>query len=544
MSPQGERICTGTVASSGLAAGSLWRARHADPGARRAGTPEEERAALEAAMARAGTQLEQLAGGLDETGRAILQFQIALLADPELAAPAFADIRVGKPAGVAWSQTMAAEIAAYEAGGDAYFAERAADLRDLTDRVLRHLAASDAAEAAKPPEGAILFDADLTPSRFLETDWSVVRGAALLNGGAAGHVAILARARGVPMLTGVRLAPEAADGTPALLDAEVGRLILDPEPTTQRDYAARIAAGIARRREEAVYLRKPAATADGVPVKVYVNVDDPALLGSFDAAQCDGVGLTRTEFLFHGDALPDEETQYRSYAGLMYWAGGRPVTIRTLDAGGDKPIRGLTPEGEANPFLGVRGLRLSLARPEVFTVQLRALARAAAKGTLRVMVPMVSVPRELDEARRMMEAAVEALRREGREADMPAFGMMVEVPAAALRVHAFAADFVSIGTNDLIQYTMAVSRDAEGLDHLRDARDPAVLELIERVARHGAQTGLEVSVCGNMAGEVEQIDALLAAGIRALSVPPAALGAVKAALAKLRIGAVAPAALT
>src|SRR5262249_34575800 len=158
-----------------------------------------------------------------------------------------------------------------------------------------------------------------------------------------------------------------------------------------------------------------------------------------------------------------------------------------------------------NPFLGVRGLRLSLARPEVFTVQLRALARAAVQGTLRVMLPMVSVPRELDEARRLMEAAIVALRSEGREARMPAFGMMVEVPAAALTVRDFAADFFSIGTNDLIQYTLAVSRDAQGLGHLQDARNPAVLELIERVARHGARDGAEVSVCGNMAGEVEQV---------------------------------------
>jgi phosphotransferase system enzyme I (PtsI) len=272
-----------------------------------------------------------------------------------------------------------------------------------------------------------------------------------------------------------------------------------------------------------------------VRIKVYINVDDPVLLAGVEPSHCDGVGLTRTEFLFRAGDQPDEETQLRAYAALVDWAGGRPVTIRTLDAGGDKPIPGLTPEGESNPFLGVRGLRLSLARPDVFTVQLRALARAAIRGPLRVMVPMVSVPDELEQARALMEQAVEALRREGREARMPVFGMMVEVPAAALCVQDFAADFFSIGTNDLIQYTMAVSRDAQGLGHLYDARNPAVLSLIERVARHGAAAGCEVSVCGNMAGEVEVLGALLAAGVRALSVPPAALASVKAAVGRLRV---------
>ncbi|MBX6324053.1 MAG: phosphoenolpyruvate--protein phosphotransferase [Rhodospirillaceae bacterium] len=349
----------------------------------------------------------------------------------------------------------------------------------------------------------------------------------------AGHVSILARARGVPMLTGVRLAAPPSDGTPAILDAEGGRLILDPAPATARDYAARLAARAARARAEAALLARPAATADGVTVKVYVNVDDPALLAGLDPAHCDGIGLTRTEFLFRDATLPDEETQFRAYAALVDWAGGRPVTIRTLDAGGDKPIPGLTPQAEANPFLGVRGLRLSLARPEVFGVQLRALARAAARGPLRVMVPMVSVPEEVARARRLMEEAVAALHRAGREARLPAFGMMVEVPAAALRVQDFAADFLSIGTNDLIQYTLAVARDAEGLAHLRDPLNAAVLELVERVARHGARAGIEVSVCGDMAGEADGIAALLAAGVRALSVPPARLGAVKARLATL-----------
>ena len=259
------------------------------------------------------------------------------------------------------------------------------------------------------------------------------------------------------------------------------------------------------------------------------------MLQDVDPDHCDGIGLTRTEFLF-GEGLPDEERQYRIYRGLLYWAGERPVTVRTLDAGADKPIPGLTPESEANPFLGVRGVRLSLAHPEVFRVQLRALARAACHGRLKVMVPMVATPDELDQARALMTEAVTALKAEGTEAAMPAFGMMVETPAAALAVESFASDFFSIGTNDLVQYVMAASRDSLGLKYLQDPLNPAVLELIARVSTAGAAKRLEVSVCGEMASLPAQVPALLDAGIRTLSVPPAALGLVKAAVRAHRIG--------
>ena len=180
------------------------------------------------------------------------------------------------------------------------------------------------------------------------------------------------------------------------------------------------------------FLAEPALTADGERVHVAINVDDPALLEGLDPAHCDGIGLTRTEFLFQGKELPDEEQQYQVYRRIVEWAAGRPVIVRTLDAGGDKPVAGLTVDGERNPFLGLRGLRLSLARPEVFRVQLRALARAAARGDLKIMLPMVTLPHELEAARAMLEEVVADLRAAGIEAAMAPLGMMVEVPAAAL----------------------------------------------------------------------------------------------------------------
>jgi phosphotransferase system enzyme I (PtsI) len=216
---------------------------------------------------------------------------------------------------------------------------------------------------------------------------------------------------------------------------------------------------------------------------------------------------------------------------MAEWAAGKPVTIRTLDAGGDKPIADLTQEGELNPFLGVRGVRLSLKRLDVFRVQLRALARAAVIGNLKVMVPMITVPEELERCRALLREAVDGLHGEGCEAAMPALGMMVEVPAAALTVEDFSADFFSIGSNDLIQYVAAASRDEPQLaDLARPSR--AVFNLIRHVVDHARDSGREASLCGDLAGEPEQVAALLDQGLRIFSVAPGALGPVRAAISR------------
>ena len=215
---------------------------------------------------------------------------------------------------------------------------------------------------------------------------------------------------------------------------------------------------------------------------------------------------------------------------MLEWAAGKPVTIRTLDAGGDKPIAGLTQPGDMNPFLGVRGVRLSLRYPDVFRAQLRALARAAVAGNLKVMIPMITVPEELDRCRALFEQACDELRREGQKAQMPPLGMMVEVPAAALTIEDFNADFFSIGSNDLIQYVAAASRDEPQLADLsRPSR--AVFNLIRHVVDHANRSGREASLCGDLAGDPAQVAALLDQGLRVLSVAPGALGAVKAAIA-------------
>jgi phosphotransferase system enzyme I (PtsI) len=240
----------------------------------------------------------------------------------------------------------------------------------------------------------------------------------------------------------------------------------------------------------------------------------------------------RTEFLFQGrEKLPTEEEQYQIYRRMVEWAAGRPVTIRTLDAGGDKPIAGLTQPGDMNPFLGVRGVRLSLRHLDVFREQLRALARAAVAGNLKVMIPMVTVPEELDQCRALLAQAIEELHREGQNAKMPPLGMMVEVPAAALTIEDFNADFFSIGSNDLIQYVAAASRDEP---QLADLAQPsrAVFKLVGHVVSHADRSGREASLCGDLAGDPEQVAALLDQGLRVFSVAPGALGPVRAAIAR------------
>jgi len=265
-------------------------------------------------------------------------------------------------------------------------------------------------------------------------------------------------------------------------------------------------------------------------VRVMINVARPEELSTIDPEHVDGIGLVRTEFLFHGrERLPDEEEQYRVYSTIAKWAAGRPVTIRTLDAGGDKPISGLTREHESNPFLGVRGVRLSLRRPEILMIQLRALARAAVDGNVKVMVPMVTLPDELGQCRAMLAQAVRELLAEGVPAKPPPLGMMVEVPAAALSIEAFDADFYSIGSNDLLQYLMAASRDEPELSALASP-GPAFWRVAREMAQHGRGVQREVSLCGDLASDIRHVPDLLRCGLRTLSVAPAALAAVKAAV--------------
>ena len=519
---------TGTPVAPGLAVGPLARLAAAAKVARPRGSRGEERDAMVAAIAAAQEELAALAamtGNADEEG--IVGFQIALLEDEELTNPAYAAIDVGDAADAAWRAAMDLQIEDYQSSDSEYFRARAADLRDLCERVLGHLA-GNSLEAI--PRGAIVVADDLAPSRFLATDWSS-GGLVLHRAGATSHVAILARARGVPMLVGVDSAR--LDGhSQALLDAQNGLLILDPDHPTRQAFDRRRTTYALQQAADAGYLGAEARTGSGERVRVMINVAGPGDVEGLDPAHVDGIGLVRTEFLFHGrDLLPDEEEQVRVYRRLVEWAAGKPVTIRTLDAGGDKPIAGLTRERESNPFLGVRGVRLSLRHPQVLNVQLRALARAAVGANLKVMIPMVTLPEEMERCKALLASAVAELAVEGIPAAFPPLGMMVEVPAAALAIEEFAADFYSIGSNDLIQYLSAASRDEPELTSVA-LPGTGFLRVIRAICEHGNRMGREVSLCGDLASDPRHILALLDCGLRTLSVAPAALATVKATIAK------------
>src|SRR6266481_1023845 len=516
----------GRSAAPGIAVGPLVRLAPAKHDARQTRSAAEEHQALVDALAASQADLISLAHEAgDDEAEAILAFQIALVEDDNLTAPAFASIAGGEAANRAWSAAIDSEIASYERASDPYFRARASDLADLRDRVLRHLT-GEADQIV--PAGVIVAADDMPPSIFLATDWRD-GGLVLRRGSPSSHVAILARSRGVPMVVGVDV-DHLENGRDALLDGDAGLLIVDPDSDMRATYRQRRAEQAEVRR--AVSFGGPALTASGEPVRVMINVTGLAELRGLDPAEVDGIGLMRTEFLFQGrEILPTEEEQYQIYKRMVEWADGRPVTIRTLDAGGDKPIAGLTQSGDINPFLGVRGVRLSLRHLDVFRAQLRALARAAVAGNLKVMIPMVTVPDELDRCRALLEQALDELRHEDQEAKIPPLGMMVEVPAAALTIEDFDADFYSIGSNDLIQYVAAASRDEPQLaDLARPSR--AVFGLIRHVVDYANASGRETSLCGDLAGDPAQVAALLDQGLRTFSVAPGALGPVRAAIAR------------
>lgn len=520
----------GKPASPGLAAGPIHHIAALSISRRTGVNTSGERRDFEAAVRAAIKAVRALASRIGGEAADMLEFQAAMLEDDALIAPALGRISDGQDAASAWSETVAAEIENYASAEDEYFRARVADLKDLRDEVLRHL--SGLADAPTP-EGAVLAADDVTPTRFLSVDWSRGGALALFSGSPSSHVAMLARSRGVPMIVGLG-AIDLKGHTSAIVDGDAGVIVLSPREKDWSAFHAAVTRNADRTADEAEAARQPATTADGALVSVMINVAEPGELATVDPVISDGIGLVRTEFLFNG-TVADEETQYQAYSQIVRWAGSRPVVLRTVDAGGDKPVPGLTRDGESNPFLGVRGIRLSLARPDVFRIQLRAMARAAAVGNVRVMLPMVTVPEEIDRAAALLDEVVVDLRKQRVPCARPPLGIMVEVPAVAIVPELFArADFFSIGSNDLTQYVTASARDIAEVAELNDPGHPAVLALIRRVVEAGANLGKDVSLCGDMGGDINHIPALIAAGLRSVSVAPRLVGRAKRAIAATR----------
>ena len=524
----------GRTASIGFAHGPFVRVDANTNGERVAGNLAEEALALRAAIDRASGQIADLAGIAGGEAAQILEFQVALLEDEDFIEAIFAAIGEGDAADVAWRSALDAQIADYNSTADEYLKARSSDLADLRDRVINILRGGEG-QALEIPSGAVVCADDLPPSRFLEIDWSGGGGLALLRGSPTSHVAMLARARGIPMVVQLGAIPDI--GATALLDGEGATLELDPGAEQVRLFEKRRESHRKSRASARAILRRPTASWRGERIKLFINIQRVDDLEHADAQYADGIGLMRTEFLLaERGGLPDEEAQFQAYDAVLRWADQRPVTIRTFDAGGDKPVPGFTLDGEANPFLGVRGLRLCLARPEIFAIQLRALARAAVRGNLKVMFPMVTSADELEAGRKLFADVVQRLQADGIAAMLPELGIMVEVPAAALAITSFKASFFSIGSNDLAQYVLACDRSNGALAPLMDPLHPAVLELIARTAEHGRRAGISVSLCGDMAGDPRRLPALLNCGLRELSVNASALAQIKQTIDRLSSG--------
>lgn len=516
-------VLKGVVAVPGMAIGPAFRPADlvADIPENGSGS-EVERAALAAAKDRVRAELSaDAAGEGDRAG--IAAAHLALLDDPELASAADAAIAAGKSAGFAWRQAIGFYVDQLRGADDARFAERIDDFNDLGRRVV--LALHGEPDQAPPPPGAILIADELYPSQLMALGEAGLAGIATSRGGTTSHVAIIAAGMGVPMLVSLGDALARVDPGSELV-IEHGALRIAPGAADVAAVRARIETRQERRQAALVHADQPAVTTDGVRIEVFVNLGTAADARAAVAEGAEGCGLLRTEFLFLDRATPpDEEEQVVAYQAIADGLGNRPLIVRTLDIGADKPAPYLTIAAEENPALGLRGIRLQLARRDLLDAQLRALLRVKAQSPLRLMLPMVADRAELTAAR-------EALARHAGDLGVaaPELGIMVETPAAALTAAALAADadFFSIGSNDLSQYALARDRTnpavAAGLDGLH----PAVLRLIDETVRGGAAQGRWTGVCGGLAADPEAVPLLIGMGVTELSVPGAAVAETKA----------------
>src|SRR4051794_27242248 len=460
----------------------------------------------------------------------IFDAHLMLLADPELLNAAKDRVAEGASAGAAWMASVRDVEAQWLALPDPYLRGRAADLRAVAIDVLQTLAGGQ--DAVSVVDG-VLVAHDLTPAQAATLEPDHVRGVLLAGGSPTSHASILVRSLGIPAVVSAGAAVvDLADGTTLVVDGTAGCVVIDPTPEQLAGYELEAKALAERRAHDAFEATRPALSADGVPIEVAANLGSVADAVSAARVGADSAGLIRTEFLFLGRAEPPSvDEQERDYLAMAEAFRGRPITIRTLDVGGDKSLPYVQQAAEANPYLGRRGIRLSLARTDLLADQLTAICRVARVAPVNVMFPMVTNVDELLRARALLDEVAGA---DGLPSSLRV-GIMVEVPATALKIAAFLpyVDFVSIGTNDLTQYTLAAERGNPAVAALADPVDPAVLRLIAEVGRVAEGRDVTVSVCGEMAADEAAIPLLLGMSVTELSVSAQAVPAVKAAVRRL-----------
>lgn len=413
-----------------------------------------------------------------------------------------------------------------------YVAERANDVFDIEERLLRNLTGRRRQELAHVTSEVLILAHNLTPSETANLNPKFVRGFATEVGGPGSHTAIVAEALGIPAVVGLNsFLTDVSGGETVIIDGDQGLVILQPDEETLAHYRNEIDQHRSLAAKLETLRDLPAVTLDGVKIEMFGNIEFPNEVEQCEKRGADGIGLYRTEFLFlAGDDVPTEEEQANAYSEVARALHGKPVVMRTLDLGADKLSSMPLAQGEPNPFLGLRSIRLALRHQGLFRTQLRAILRASTHGNIRIMFPLVSTLLELRQAKMVLADAMEDLEEEGADFDREIkVGMMVEVPSAVLMMDHFAeeVDFFSIGTNDLIQYALAVDRSNKEVANLYTASDPSILRLINMSIRTAAEHRVPISMCGQMSGNPSYTMLLIGMGLRSLSVTPGAIPEVK-----------------
>ncbi|MCA8962116.1 MAG: phosphoenolpyruvate--protein phosphotransferase [Planctomycetes bacterium] len=498
-------------------------------------------AALEDARKSLGREIERV-GEKIAVGSQILEIHQAFLRDFVLLEEIRRGIRENQyTAEYAVSRVLNRYIKQLQGMESPIIAERIHDLYDVERLLLTTLLGSRVETLRNLETPVVLIARNLTPSQTASLDPRTVKGFATDVGGKTSHTAIMARALGIPAVVALEnISTSVAGGDALIIDGFRGVVILNPDERTLEQYRAKVqdVQRVERRLRRQVVL--PSETIDGYPIELQANIELPQEVHSAIDLGASGIGLFRSEFIQPDIAQIDEELHFNAYRTVLRELGDRPLTIRTLDIGGDKTV-GEEPQ-EQNPFLGCRSIRYCFARPEVFRAQLRAIYRASALGHIRLMLPMVGSVSELDRAQLLIEEVCEELQREGigYDRDLP-IGMMVEVPSAAITADLFAtrARFFSVGTNDLIQYSLAVDRTNEHVAELYDPVQPAVLRLLVQTLDAAQRSGIDVSLCGEMGGEPLYLPLLIGLGFRKLSVTPQRIPEVKQVVRSIQVNEVA-----
>ncbi len=537
---------TGAGASPGIAAAPVNIIGHERP---KVSSPDDPTSALAEATAAVAAELTELGSKASKRGQGeaagVLEAQSLMAQDPMIVDTVMENLEAGASFDDALNQTSDHLTEMFRAIPDPYLAARADDVGEVIDRICWRLSGEPMPNAVSLTEPAILCARLLTAAETALLDPDLVAGFATEEGGPTSHVSIIARSMGVPAVVGVAgLMDGAESGLNAVLDGSTGEVVFDPDEDTVAEFRGR-----ARREEQARLsmqkYRGVEVSFGDQPMAVSANVGNASDVERAVAQGADGIGLMRTEFLYM-DRLepPTEDEQVEIYVGALS-SFHHTVTIRTFDIGGDKPAKFMNMEAEENPFLGIRGVRTYGAYPKLLRTQMRALLRASVHGKLAIMVPMIATPAEASEVKAILEELVVELADEGHEVGSYEYGVMIEVPSAALLAEQMApiVDFFSIGTNDLTQYTMAADRMNTALEHLHDPLHPAVLSLCRMTAEVGQRHGKSVSVCGLAAADPLAASLFAEMGIDKLSVAAPSVNLIKSTVAELNVDEVRSAAV-